>query len=345
MTHRPAHEVIDWSDLGHSIFLTPAEAKVAGCKRPLADKSLERIARGVIRHVLEDLNPFVMRVTQKGVSGQVWGVDRPMPTQTTRQDLAVCTPVIASLAHGNNGTNGRRWRDVREPLGGIHAGGNNWGAATPLFQVFRGNAAATRADGPLSTITAGSGPGRGAGAGHAMAMIAPLLAQVGYGEREGQRARTADLRGPLGTCVAGGVKQAIVAPVMATLRNHDTGSRADRPFDTISAGGNHAALIAPLLMQYYGRGETTRPDWVLPTVVTKDRHALVCVVIDGLTWVMVDILFRMLRPDELAAAMGFARSYLFPSQKRQAVQLIGNAVAPPVGEALLMAALPGGRAA
>ncbi|PAV93865.1 hypothetical protein WR25_17044 [Diploscapter pachys] len=47
------------------------------------------------------------------------------------------------------------------------------------------------------------------------ALIAPVLVQTGYGEREGQAPRALDLQQPLGTIVAGGVKHAVAAPHLA----------------------------------------------------------------------------------------------------------------------------------
>ena len=364
--HRPAYEVIDWSDLGHSIFLSAEEGKAARCKRPLAPKSLQRIAKGVIRHVLHDPSPFIMRITQTGVAsvGGSWPVSGPTPTQTTREDLAVispvmtpcggpsrepsrvdksmhtvltredralCTPILASV--GGAGYAGKLVR-LDRPMGTVMREDRR-AVVTPVIVKYFGGVVGHRVDGLLGTPTT-------AGDGHS-ALISPLLAKVGYGERAGQAPRHQSVRSPLLTIPAGGVKQGIVTPVMLTLRNNDTGSRPDEPFDTVSAGGNHAALILPFLTQYYSQGESTRADVAIPTVVTKDRHALVTVIIDGETFVMVDILFRMLRPHELAAAMGFAKSYRFPAAKRSAVQLIGNAVSPKVGERLILSALPGGR--
>jgi DNA (cytosine-5)-methyltransferase 1 len=41
---------------------------------------------------------------------------------------------------------------------------------------------------------------------------------------------------------------------------------------------------------------------------------------------LLDILFRMLQPHELAAAMGFPADYQFAGNREQKVRQIGNAV-------------------
>lgn len=361
--HRTAAEVIDWSDLGASIFER---------KRPLRPKTLARIAEGIRRYVLNDPQPFVLRVTQGHAPGGGWHVypsDGPLPTQTTRHDVALCTPVV---------------------------------------QVLRGDVAGRSAQDPLPTITAGNGPGRGAGAAHAMgiatpiiapqnggvfgqrvdepaptittkghqSIITPVLATTGYGERDGQAARVGRVAELLGTCV-NGVKQAVVSPVLMNNTTHHTGGRVDgtlptvttggqaglvapvlaymnhggkqvanvdEPLRTVVSGGNHAMLVAALMLEYYGNSKKPRrADEPLGAVTCLDRHGLVSVLIDGQSYVIVDILFRMLQPMELARAMGFRDDFDWPRTKRETVKLIGNAVSPPVARALVGAALPRGR--
>lgn len=76
------------------------------------------------------------------------------------------------------------------------------------------------------------------------------------------------------------------------------------------------------LMPYYGSGSgltgrcLSRP---IGTITTLDRWALV----DGDR-------MRMLSADESRGAMGFPDTYKLPSQHRQAIHLLGNAVCPPV---------------
>ena len=64
---KTAADCIDWSIPCHSIFLTKEEARAVGVKRPLADATMRRIAKGVMRYVIESLEPFV--VTYYGDKG------------------------------------------------------------------------------------------------------------------------------------------------------------------------------------------------------------------------------------------------------------------------------------
>jgi DNA (cytosine-5)-methyltransferase 1 len=84
-------------------------------------------------------------------------------------------------------------------------------------------------------------------------------------------------------------------------------------------------------MPYYGSGSgltgrsLSRP---LGTVTTLDRWAI----LDGDR-------MRMLQPSELRRAMGFPATTQLPPDRRTAIKLLGNAVCPPVAEAIARALL------
>ncbi|WP_223202854.1 DNA cytosine methyltransferase [Stenotrophomonas sp. 169] len=74
----------------------------------------------------------------------------------------------------------------------------------------------------------------------------------------------------------------------------------------------------------------------LDTVTTKDRLALVTVLIKGTPYVIVDIGLRMLKPHELFRAQGFPLSYIIdrtangtPLKTTAQVRMVGNSVSPP----------------
>lgn len=90
------------------------------------------------------------------------------------------------------------------------------------------------------------------------------------------------------------------------------------PPPTISTAGA-ISLVEPFLVKYYGNESGSDSiHQPLGTVTTKDRYGLV-------QPVMLDILFRMLQPHELASAMGFD-GYKFTGTKTEIVKQIGNAV-------------------
>lgn len=294
---RCAADIIDWTDLGSSIF---------DRKKPLAEKTLARIAEGIRRYVLNDPSPFVLRVTKTGgarggaVGGSVRSVRESMPTQTTRQDLAVATPLLATVGYGEREGQRPRVAQVGELLG------------TCVNDVKQG-------------------------------LVSPLLAPMTM-SAGGPECKAEPADRTLGTVLTRD-HRAMVAPVLTTLRPNTGPTRVDEAMNTVTACGTHAELVAALMVKFYGNESGAhRADASLGTVTTKDRHSLVCVMIDGTEYVIVDILFRMLKPSELADAMGFPESYVWPKTQREAVRLIGNAVSPPMAEALVRANFPGGMA-
>lgn len=132
-------------------------------------------------------------------------------------------------------------------------------------------------------------------------------------------------------------------PFIAELRG---GSSDARPvldaLATVTASGNHHGLVtanntAPdwssLLLPYYGN-TTARPVAdPIGALTTRDRYALV----NGPRVAVEDVLFRMLEPGEIGAAMAFPARYTVLGTKREKVRQYGNAVTPPVAEVLVSA--------
>jgi DNA (cytosine-5)-methyltransferase 1 len=214
-------------------------------------------------------------------------------------------------------------------------------------------------DEPLRTISSG---------GMHHGIIVPVLVQTGWGERPGQRPRYLDINKPLGTVVAGGVRHALVSAFLSngySLRptgGLNVGHAPDRPMSTITAQNQkglvalgltnepdpqRAARVAAFLLRYNGTSVGQRLDAPISTIDTRDRFALVTVKIDGFTFVLEDIGYRILEPRELARATGFDDSYVIapqgpngePLSRKAQVRMIGNAVPPDAAAALIAANL------
>jgi DNA (cytosine-5)-methyltransferase 1 len=148
---------------------------------------------------------------------------------------------------------------------------------------------------------------------------------------------------PLGTVTAVD-HHSLVAANLVTLRNNCIGQPPADPVGTITTGG-HFALCASFLTTYYSGGDQANPvSEPVPAIVTKARHGLVTVDIDGTTYALADIRLRMLKPAELARAQGFPASYILTGTQAEQIGRIGNSVCPPVAAALVRANLPQQRA-
>ncbi|OOW67137.1 DNA methyltransferase [Xanthomonas axonopodis pv. martyniicola] len=245
-------------------------------KRPLADATLRRIAKGVMRHVLQSADPFIVPATHQG-SDRVNDVQAPLPTITAahRGELMLVAPELAPFITEHSNASNQRTMRADEPLRTICAGvkGGHFSAVAPVLAKFRGESDGRPVTEPVPTITAGGGAKRPAGAAHALGLIAPTLVQTGYGEREGQAPRALDLQQPLGTIVAGGVKHAIAAPCLVQMGHGEGKTPGKRfshgindiqgPIGTIVASGGGQGVMTAFLEQanggfYEGGGRDAR---------------------------------------------------------------------------------------
>lgn len=145
---------------------------------------------------------------------------------------------------------------------------------------------------------------------------------------------------PLGTVTAVD-HHSLVAANLTMLRRNADGRMVEQPLLTITAGGQHHALCAAFLTTYYSGGDQANPvNEPVPAIVTKARHGLVTVDIDGTTYALADIRLRMLKPAELARAQGFPAGYILTGTQAEQIGRIGNSVCPPVAAALVRANLP-----
>lgn len=154
---RTAADIIDWSIPCPSIFLTREEGQAIGVKRPLAEATLRRIARGVQRYVVEAESPFLVSVSHGDSGGRrEYGLDEPLGT--IHAGGGKFALVAAFLAQHNAGPNNEKLagRPADAPVSTIVQKGCTQAIVTSHLLKLRG----TCADGqpvtePMPTITAG----------------------------------------------------------------------------------------------------------------------------------------------------------------------------------------------
>ncbi len=204
--------------------------------KALADATMRRVAKGVMRHVIESADPFIVPVTHQGAD-RINSIHEPMKTITAanRGELMLAVPELAPFIAEHANASNQRTMAADEPLRTVCAGvkGGHFSVVTPILAGVGGRAGQSepRSGGePLYTMTTKADT----------ALVAPTLVQTGYGEREGQAPRALDLQQPLGTVVAGGVKHAVAAPHLVKFRGDSIGTPATDPVPTITSGAGAA---------------------------------------------------------------------------------------------------------
>lgn len=304
----PASSAIDWT--------LPAQ-RIADRKRPLSDKTMDRIREGLRRYGSAH-GPLVMRnMTPRGDAGQMttpaYEPLRTLMASGANQSALIPRGVIIEAAgnqydshdpkhrqHGQPGAYSRSW-PINEPLRTLT------GTATKALLIpvegRDGKAAASVGD-PLRTQTCRNETGLlvpSGGTWHedAYPTTDPLRTVttrenhgllVPYYSGSETAKPTSD---PIGTLTT------VDRYALVTLRGTNSPKLPTMPLDTVAASGNHHGLMT----------------------VTED-DVMAC-------------RFRMLEPSEIAAGMAFPADYLWQGTKRERVRLAGNAVTPPAARDLL----------
>lgn len=227
-------------------------------------------------------------------------------------------------------------------------------AAEPFFITEFANASNGR-------TWSGGEPLRTQCAGVKHAVVSAFLEQANGGGPNGNPAPARSCRQPVSAITASGSQQRLVTAHLTAMAQNVVGNDLREPTPTILAGATRfgvvectlspeaeagALRVAAFLINYYGQGTALDLDAALPTVTTRDRMALVTVVIRGTPYVIVDIGLRMLKPHELYRAQGFPPDYIIDRTadgrritNTHAVRMVGNSVSPPPLRALVNANL------
>ena len=241
-------------------------------------------------------------------------------------------PFIVTVNHSGEGFRGQK---ADEPLGTVTAK-NGYGVVAPTLIQYHSETASDEVRGqelsePLMTVDTSPR--------YALS-VAHIMKNYG-GNYQGAGSSAAK---PLDTVTAHDHNSLVTAHIL-TMRNNMDGQPADEPLATITAGGSHHAEVQAFLVKYFSNGTPKPVNSPLDTVTTKDRFALVT--IHGEEYIITDIKMRMLQPRELFNAQGFPEDYIIdhddsgkPYPKSKQTARCGNAVTPPVPEALVRANLP-----
>lgn len=370
---RAAAEIIDWTLPMYSIFDSKEQIKQkygVNAVRPLADNTLRRIIRGVDKFTIRSGKPFLV---QGKFQNGPQSADKPLTTVTSVGAHEAVNPVIAPVVFAN--TCNSVGTQASGPVPTIRTGGGGGLvlSAAQLIQYHTEQTESARVnalDGLLPTVDASNRYGLVSaslteyyGNGNPVDLTEPMRTVTSH-DREGLLACHLDkyfgggysgcgndLDDPL-TTVTHEPRHSMVAAHVAEFKGQDKGQSAGEPLRTITASAGEFGAVKTVIERYDGgRDLGYWPE--IRKLLNKycgyklAENEVLLLMIGGVPFYIRDILLRMLAPRELYNAMGFPVDYIIDRdytgreyKKSSQVARCGNAVCPPMAEAVVRANLP-----
>lgn len=330
-----AYTQLDFSLPCPSIFDTSEEIKEKyGIRavRPLAQKTMDRIARGLKKFVLDNPEPFIIQCNHGG-ERRPNDIREPMPTITGKHGYGIVEPTLAPYM-GTNTTN-HPGGNCKDPIHTITTGNQQCLISPTLIQyhseTVKGEVRGQTIEEPIMTVDGSNRYG----------LVTSFLHKYYDG---GYKGAGENIENPLPTVTAWDHNSVVTANLIQ-MNNHCDGRDMRDPIPTITAGDGHFGEVRAFLIKYYGEGTGSDIKKPLDTITSRDRFGLVT--IEGVDYQIVDIGLRMLEPKELYGCQGFPDDYIIDHDytgktypRSEQVRRCGNAVCPPIPAALVRANLP-----
>ena len=333
---RAAAEVIDWTQPCYSIFATKEEIKSrygVNAVRPLADNTMRRVIRGVDKFVIRAETPYIVPWTVTNTCNSVGSqVTAPVHTVTTAGNQLILSPALIQY-HTEQNEN-VRGQSVTETLRTVDAS-NRYGLVSACLSKFYGGVIGTEVQAPMPTVTAID---------HNALIAANLVEYFSTG-------RPISVEEPMHT-VTSHDREALTLTHICEFKGQDIGQDQRKPLRTITASAGEFAEIRTEARTYepgadMGRWPEVRA--LLNRFCGYDlkENEVLTLDVGGTAYFVADIGLRMLTPRELYNAMGFPPDYIIDRDytgraygKSKQVARCGNAVCPPMAEAVVRANLP-----
>lgn len=285
---KPVREVLDLNDEGESIF---------GRKKPLVEKTLERIYAGLIKFVAGGKEAFIVKWNSvNGKTGKYVppSIDEPCPTVATQNRLGVAK--VQSLSKQFGGDPAGKNISVEEPAGTITCRDHH-----AFVSAHYGNGYNTSVDAPAPTLTCKD-------------RLGLVTSNFLVNEYSGG-GQTSDIDKPCPALLTNPKQKVVSAQYLMNPQFANKGGSIDKPCFTLIARMDKMPpyLVSTkegLAIEVY---ETDSP----ATIQIKEFMAL---------YGIADIRMRMLRIPELKRIMGFPEDYTLIGTQAEQKKFIGNAV-------------------
>ena len=287
---KPVSDVLDFEDEGKSIFER---------KKPLSEKTLERIYAGLIKFVAGGKDAFMVKynsVNKKTGKYVSPSLDEPCPTVATQQRLALAS--VSFLSKQFSGGAYDKNISVDAPAGTITTVDHH-----AFISVHYGHGFNTSCDKPASTLTTKD-------------RLALVSCRFMANEYSGG-GQVSSIKHP-NPAVLTNPKQKIVT-VKRWLLNPQyasSGGSVESPCFTLIAGMDK---MPPYIV-------TTEHGEMAITISNTDSPMTVKIKEFMAMYQIIDITMRMLKIEELLAIMGFPEDYVLIGTQADQKKFIGNAV-------------------
>jgi DNA (cytosine-5)-methyltransferase 1 len=327
---KPVKEVLNFSDEGQSIF---------NRKKPLSDKTLERIYAGLVKYVAKGDDSFIAKYFSGRPEGKVISTDAPAGTITTRDGQALVQPEFLLKYNSINGKTGvHHPPSIEEPAPTVTCQ-SRLGIVKPEFlQHYYGNGFTTSPEEPCPTLTTKD----------RVAIVQPKY----FIQRDFKSPTHSSVEEPAGSILTVPKLNLVECEPFIMPTDYNNGPKlienpspvitADRHWHYIvnpSHGGhststdNPCPVIiarqdkAPLYLIQVQKGE------VLIPVYDCDSEVMIKIKVFMAAFGLKDIKMRMLRVLELLLIQGFPKDYAMVGNQSDHKKFIGNSVHPTIPKA------------
>lgn len=250
---RTAAECIDWTVPSKSIFDRP---------KPLAEATLRRIAKGMMKFVINSPAPFIVPIANW--SGETMqSADEPLRTITSYPKGGAFSVVSPVMVGAGGPVYSGRPAPVDRPVGTLMTANHRALASACIVQAGHGEGSGKNKRrshgvndicGPVGTVTASGG-------GQSIATALMVQANGGFNTTAAK-----SVEDPMTTATNTDSQQQLVTANLVHLRGNCDARDLNDPLHTISAGGTHHGLMTAFLERQFGASVGQGLDEPAPTI-------------------------------------------------------------------------------
>ena len=126
--------LLPWEAIYKQLELTNLGKSIFGRKTPLAEKTMNRIARGLEKFVFNSPEPFIVQVNHGGDNFRGQSINVPLSTVTQKHGFGVVTPLL--IQYHSETTKGRG-QNLTEPIHTITTSPEHFGTVSVLTMDWK----------------------------------------------------------------------------------------------------------------------------------------------------------------------------------------------------------------